>query len=98
MSQRHATFTFMTAVAETSRVVTTSTLSLSALRIQAVREEVIQIVNVAGQVVPAMALHASGLVLMTTDTPTALKSSPITVLVSPVIGMNILEGNASAVT
>lgn len=88
----------MAAVTETSRVVATSTLNLPTLRIQAVREKVIQIVNVPGEVVATMAHHAGGLVLVATDTPTALKSGPVTVLVPPVIRMDVFECKAPAVT
>lgn len=96
--ERHATFTFMAAVTETSRVVTTSTLSLPTLRIQTVREEIIQIVNVAGEVVAPMTLQTSGLMPVTADAVTALKGCSVAVLVSPIIGMNIGQGDQSSMT
>ena len=91
-------FTFMAAVAEASRVVATSALDLTALNIQSVSEIIVQLVDVAGQVVPAMTLHAGGLMLMTADTPTTFENRSVAVLVSPIVGMNVFECYACAVT
>jgi len=89
MSQRHATFAFVAAVAETSCVVTSSALGLSALRIQSVSKKVIQIVNMAGEVVTTVALQTGRLMLVTANAPTGFESGSITVPVSPVVGMYV---------
>ena len=79
----------MTAVAKTSRIVTTCALGLTALGIQTMSEIIIQVVNVTSKVVATMTLYTCGLVLMTSNTPNAFKGCPVSMLVSPVVGMNV---------
>jgi hypothetical protein len=79
----------MTAITKTSRIMTTCALGLTALRIQTVSEIIIQVVNVTSKIVATMTLYTCGLVLMTTNAPTALKGCPVSMLVPPIVGMNV---------
>ena len=65
MCQRHPVLTLVAIVAECPPVVATRAVRFRALRIKSVRELIVQVVNITGQIVAPVAVQAELLVLMT---------------------------------
>ena len=89
MSQRHAVVGIVAVNTEPVSLMAATTVSLLRGRLQPVRKLIVQIVNIACQIVSPMALQTVRLTNMTPGTPLAVKRGPITMLMSPVGGVNV---------
>lgn len=97
MPQRHAVIRLVTVNTKPPGLMTAATLGLFGSGLQSVRKLIVQIVNTAGQIVTPMTLQTVRLTNMTTGTPLAVERGPVAMLMSPIGGMNIGQGNLLSV-
>ena len=91
MQQREQALPLVAVVAEALPVMTGSTIKPLALGIQSMRKPVVEIMNGTVKIVSSVAIEAGGTPPMTLHAPLAIDAGIITMLVSPIRRMNLLQ-------
>lgn len=98
MIVRHPVFTNVAVITERLNLMTPEAVHLLAASVQPVRIFIIQIVNIASQIVAAMTAHAVGLPDVTGLAPDFVGLGHIPVLMTPVGRMDVLKRYVFTVT
>jgi len=98
MPPRHTPLSLMTAITEGFCVVAFAAIGFLALCVETVSVLVVQIVDIAGQVIASVTLQARDLFSVALFTPGPIDSGLVTMLMSPVSGMNVNQRNLFTVT
>jgi len=97
MQQRQKVLALVAVVAECTLVVAPRAVEPFALRVEAVRVHIIQVVYAAGKVVAPVTIKTGVLSLMALPAPVAIQSRFVTVSMAPVSRMNIGQRQAGLV-
>ncbi len=87
--QWHAPSLFVAVVTEILAIVATVAIGRFALGVKTMRKVIVQLVNLAAQVVTPMAIYTRPFLIMTRAAPVRFYRRPVTMLVAPALRVNI---------
>jgi hypothetical protein len=98
MLPRHTSLPLMAAIAKRPCVVTFAAVGFFALSVQTVSILVVQVVDIAREIITSVTLQAGDFLWVALFAPCPIDGGTITVLMSPVTGMNVSQSNLFAMT